>query len=257
LRGRVGRSNRKAFSYLLAPPLHLNTPEARRRLKAIEEFSELGSGFNIAMQDLDIRGAGDLLGAEQSGFISEVGYETYQKILDEAILELKENEFRHVFEDEIPESARTFVSDCQVDTDLQLLIPEKYISNITERMRLYRELDNAKEEKDLDAFRQKLSDRFGQVPDEVEELIQTVKLRWMAMRVGIEKIMIKNDTMLIYFVSDPESAFYKSEAFGRVLSYVQHHTRKVRMKEVNDKLSLTVQGIGSVPAAIGVLREMG
>ncbi len=264
LRGRVGRSNRKAFCYLLAPPLHLNTPEARRRLKAIEEYSELGSGFNIAMQDLDIRGAGDLLGAEQSGFISDVGYETYQRILDEAVHELKDNEFRHIFEDEEEngkkketekekKKARYYAQDCQVDTDLEILIPENYINNITERMRLYRELDNAKEEQELAAFREKLTDRFGPIPGETEELIRAVQLRWLAMQAGIEKIMIKNNTMVMFFISDPESSFYRSEVFSKVLAFVQQRSRKVKMKENNERLSLTVREVATISRAIEVL----
>ncbi len=259
LRGRVGRSNKKAFCYLLAPPLHLNTPEARRRLKAIEEYSELGSGFNIAMQDLDIRGAGNLLGAEQSGFISDVGYETYQRILEEAVLELKENEFRHIYEEEEKKDLkkpRYYSQDCQVDTDLQILFPEEYISSITERMRLYRELDNAKEETDLTIFREKLEDRFGPVPGEAEELIKAVKLRWLAMRSGIEKIMIRNNTMVMFFIADQESAFYRSEAFTNVLSFVQHRTRKVKMKEDNDRLRLTVREVNSVSGAIEVIERV-
>ncbi|MGC9342700.1 MAG: transcription-repair coupling factor [Bacteroidales bacterium] len=256
LRGRVGRSNKKAFCYLLAPPLHLNTPEARRRLKAIEEFSELGSGFNIAMQDLDIRGAGDLLGAEQSGFISDVGYETYQRILDEAILELKENEFKHVFEEPNKTADKNYTSDCQIDTDLQVLIPEEYISNITERMRLYRELDNAKEETGLTQFREKLEDRFGSVPPETEELIKAVKLRWLAMKTGIEKIMIKEKKMVMYFVSDPDSAYYQSETFSKVLNFVQLNSRKVQMRENNDRLSLSLSGIDSISEAIGIVQQM-
>lgn len=256
LRGRVGRSNKKAFSYLLAPPLHLNTPEARRRLKAIEEYSELGSGFNIAMQDLDIRGAGDLLGAEQSGFISDVGYETYQRILDEAVLELKENEFRHIYEDEEEKEKKKtqyFSRDCQIDTDLEILIPEEYIGNITERMRLYRELDNVKKEQELAAFREKLEDRFGPIPGETEELIRAVKLRWLAMQAGIEKIMIKNNTMVMFFISDPESSFYRSEAFSKVLSFVQQRPRKVKMKENNERLSLTVRDVPAISKAIDVI----
>jgi transcription-repair coupling factor (superfamily II helicase) len=256
LRGRVGRSNKKAFCYLLAPPLHLNTPEARRRLKAIEEFSELGSGFNIAMQDLDIRGAGDLLGAEQSGFISDVGYETYQRILDEAIQELKEQEFKHVFTQDDAKEEKKYTTDCQIDTDLQILIPENYISNITERMRLYRELDNVKEDEELVAFYDKLRDRFGEVPGETLELIDAVRLRWYGMKAGVEKIMIRNEKLFLYFISDPDSSYYQSEVFSKVLAYVQNNSRKVQLKETNDKLSLSLGGITSISAAIQTMKKI-
>ena len=256
LRGRVGRSNKKAFCYLLAPPLHLNTPEARRRLKAIEEYSELGSGFSIAMQDLDIRGAGNLLGAEQSGFIADIGFETYHKILDEAIYELKETEFRDVFEDEKKYSDTVFVADCQIDTDMPLLFPEDYISNISERIRLYRELDNLREENELDEFREKLLDRFGPIPVKTQDLIKVVTLRELAKERGIDKIIMKNTWMIMYFVQDPDSPFYQSEAFSGILNFVQQKGRKVQMKEENERLSLRLQGIDSVSKAIDLLQEM-
>ena len=217
LRGRVGRSNKKAFCYLLTPPLHLLTPEARRRLRAIEEYSELGSGMSIAMQDLDIRGAGNLLGAEQSGFIADIGFETYQRILSEAIFELKENEFRDVFtRPGEEESERPYINDCQIDTDFSVLFPEFYISNISERIRLYRELDNISEEADLKDFADKLIDRFGQIPVQTQELLNTVRLRWKAVKLGIEKMIIKNKKMICYFLSDPDSSYYQSAVFGKV-----------------------------------------
>ena len=256
LRGRVGRSNKKAFCYLLAPPLHLNTPEARRRLKAIEEYSELGSGFNISMQDLDIRGAGNLLGGEQSGFITDIGFETYQKILNEALLELKENEYKDVFADEVKTADKDYVSDCQIDTDFEVLFPESYINNIAERINLYRELDNAKEMADLDTFKIKLNDRFGPIPPQTTDLISIVILRWQAKKAGIEKIILKNQKMILFFVSDPDSSFYQSDAFNKVLQFVQARTRTARMKEDKNRLSLRVENVENVDRAIGILKEV-
>jgi transcription-repair coupling factor (superfamily II helicase) len=251
LRGRVGRSNKKAFCYLLAPPLHLNTPEARRRLKAIEEFSELGSGFNIAMQDLDIRGAGNLLGAEQSGFIADIGFETYQRILNEAILELRENEFKELFETE--DKDKNYISECQIDTDLEVLLPTDYINNISERIRLYRELDNIADEESLELFGKKMEDRFGEIPQETQELMNVVKLRWLAVQLGIEKVFIKNKMMICYFISNPESDYYRSNTFSKVLLFVQRQSAKVKMKEDKNKLSMSISGVNSVKRAIDVL----
>lgn len=257
LRGRVGRSNKKAFCYLLAPPLHLNTPEARRRLKAIEEYSELGSGFNIAMQDLDIRGAGNLLGAEQSGFIADIGFETYHKILNEALQELKDNEFKELFkEEEEKKIDKNYVSDCLIDTDFELLFPESYIYNIAERISLYRELDNAKLESELDSFREKLLDRFGPIPEQSLDLINIVTLRLLAQKAGVEKINLKNKRMTMFFVSDPSSSYYQSGIFGKVLQFVQTRSRSVRMKEENQKLRLHVENVENVNRAISILREI-
>lgn len=258
LRGRVGRSNKKAFCYLLAPPLSSLTDEARRRLRAIEEFSELGSGFNIAMQDLDIRGAGNLLGAEQSGFIADIGFETYHRILSEAILELKQTEFKELFKDEKEDSSRAFLnvkfsSDCQIDTDLQLLFPERYIQSTSERMLLYRELDNLESEEALVQFEAGLTDRFGKLPPESIELLEVVRLRWVAIQLGMEKIILKNQKMVCHFVSDPQSAYYQSPVFGKVLQYVQNHAQTCRMKEGNNKLSLSFEKIKSVKKAKEVL----
>ncbi|MBU0763221.1 MAG: transcription-repair coupling factor, partial [Bacteroidetes bacterium] len=230
LRGRVGRSNRKAFCYLLAPPLQFVTPEARRRLRAIEEFSELGSGLNIALQDLDIRGAGNMLGAEQSGFIADIGFEAYQRILDEAILELKESDYRSLFSPEtetkgdmppeVPADIR-FVADCVIDTDMELLFPEEYIENVSERIRLYRELDSIETEERLQAFEKQLTDRFGKLPEQSRELLNVVRLRKLAIDLGFEKIILKNDVFIGHFVSDPQSAYYRSPVFGKMLQYVQ------------------------------------
>lgn len=262
LRGRVGRSNKKAFCYLLAPPLSTVTPEARRRLRAIEEFSELGSGFNIAMQDLDIRGAGNLLGAEQSGFIADIGFETYHRILNEAIQELKQTDFKELFKDEKEDSSQAFLnvkfgSDCQIDTDLQLLFPEKYIQSTSERMLLYRELDNLESEEALVQFEAGLVDRFGKLPNESIELIEVVRLRWAAIKVGMEKIILKNHKMVCHFISDPQSVFYQSPVFNQVLRYVQTHPQTCRMKEGNHKLSLTFDKVKSVKKAKEVLEGVG
>lgn len=258
LRGRVGRSNKKAFCYLLAPPLSELTPEARRRLRAIEEFSELGSGFNIAMQDLDIRGAGNLLGAEQSGFIADIGFETYHRILNEAIQELKQTDFKDIFKDEKEDSTQAFLKvnfagDCQIDTDLELLFPDSYIQSISERMMLYRELDSIENEEELVQFGAGLIDRFGKLPPESEELIEVVRLRRVAISLGMEKIILKNQKMVCHFISDPQSPFYQSPVFGKVLQYVQTHHQSCRMKEANNKLSLTFEKVKSVKKAKEVL----
>jgi transcription-repair coupling factor (superfamily II helicase) len=251
LRGRVGRSNKKAFCYLLSQPLSVLTPEARKRLKAIEEFSELGSGFNIAMRDLDIRGAGNILGAEQSGFISEIGFEMYHKILDEAILELKENEFKDLYKDDY---RADLARDCQIETDLALLITDDYVTNITERLSLYKELDNIQEDLELQQFRLRLIDRFGPVPPQTEELIQTIRLRWIARELGFEKLILKNERITGYFISNPESPYFKSEKFTRVLVFVQQNPALCRMREAKDKLSLTFDRIRTVEEGIEVMK---
>ncbi|MDP3642112.1 MAG: transcription-repair coupling factor [Bacteroidota bacterium] len=262
LRGRVGRSNKKAFCYLLAPPLSTVTNEARRRLRAIEEFSELGSGFNIAMQDLDIRGAGNLLGAEQSGFIADIGFETYHRILNEAIQELKQTDFKELFQDEKEDTSQAFLnvkfgSDCQIDTDLQLLFPDDYIQSTSERMLLYRELDNLESEEALVQFEAGLTDRFGKLPDESIELIEVVRLRWAAIKIGMEKIILKNHKLVCHFISDPQSLFYQSPTFGKVLQYVQTHPQTCRMKEGNNRLSLTFEKVKSVKKAKEMLVGVG
>ncbi len=258
LRGRVGRSNRKAFCYLLAPPLNLQTPEARRRLNAIEEFSEIGSGLNIAMQDLDIRGAGNLLGAEQSGFIAEIGFETYHRILDEALLELKETEFPDLFREadgDKPED-RKHVTDCQIDTDISLLFPDAYIENNSERLRLYRVLDNIGTEEGLQRFEHELEDRFGPVPEVTVELMNVVRLRWMAIRLGFEKIILKKGRMIMHFVSNQDSSYYSTPTFKAILAFVQDQGRQFRLKETNGKLTLSTDPVNSISAAIGILRKI-
>ncbi|MHC1707790.1 MAG: transcription-repair coupling factor [Bacteroidales bacterium] len=253
LRGRVGRSNRKAFCYLLSPPVIALTDEARKRLQAIEEFADLGGGFNIAMRDLDIRGAGNILGAEQSGFISEIGYEMYQKILDEAILELKETEFPELLGEQIEKS---YVRDCVLETDMEILIPDDYVNHITERLNLYKELDSIDNEEDLSAFQEKLIDRFGPIPGQTAELFNAVRLRWLAREIGFEKIVLRNSMMTGYFVTNPESPYYQSENFTRVLQYVQTNPRLCSMKEGNEKLSLTFKTSRTLEDGLKVFRTL-
>lgn len=250
LRGRVGRSNKKAFCYLLAPPLSTLNQDARRRLKIIEEFSELGSGFNIAMQDLDIRGAGNLLGGEQSGFIADIGIETYHRILNEAMLELRETEFKDLFKDQKSEAGQVldFVADCQVETDLEILLPNDYVSNISERMQLYRELDNVENEEALALFSQNLEDRFGKLPRPTEELIEVVRVRWAARSLGIEKIILRNQLLVLYFVSNPQSTFYQSAVFGKILAWLQQNPKKATMKETKNRLTMSFANVPSVEA---------
>jgi transcription-repair coupling factor (superfamily II helicase) len=251
LRGRVGRANRKAFCYLLSPPLSVLTDEARKRLKAIEEFSEIGSGFNIAMRDLDIRGAGNILGAEQSGFITEIGFEMYQKILDEALQELKQTEFRDLY---VIEEQDVYVRECQIETDLEILIPDDYVSSNVERMSLYKELDSLESEESLAAFQEKMIDRFGPVPAETQELFNTIRLRKLAKELGMEKLILRNGTMTAYFVSSQESPYYQSDTFTSVLKYVQVNAATCRMKEAVGKLTLTFRDVKSVMEGLMRLR---
>ncbi|MDP4282574.1 MAG: helicase-related protein, partial [Bacteroidota bacterium] len=253
LRGRVGRSNRKAFCYLLAPPTSVLTQEARKRLQAIEEFADLGSGFNIAMRDLDIRGAGNILGAEQSGFISEIGFDMYQKILDEAIAELKEQDFKDVFKEELPAE---FVRDCQLETDLEILIPDSYISNITERLSLYKELDNIDTELKLRQFRVHMEDRFGKIPAQTEALLDTIPLRRIARRIGFEKIILKNDKMSAFFPSNPESPYYKSDQFTRMIDYIKLNPQDCGLRQDGEKLFLRIRNMGSVREAVERFKEL-
>ena len=260
MRGRVGRSNKKAFCYLLAPPLSSLTPEGKRRLQAIENFSDLGSGIHIAMQDLDIRGAGNMLGAEQSGFIADLGYETYQKILSEAVHELKTDEFAELYADEIKGegavSGEQFVEECQVESDLELLLPATYVTGSSERMLLYRELDGLTLDRDVDAFRSRLEDRFGPVPPETEELLRIVPLRRLAARLGAEKVFLKAGRMTLFFVSNPESPFYQSQAFGKVIDYMMKYTRRCDLREQNGRRSMLIKDIPNVETAVGVLQEI-
>lgn len=260
MRGRVGRSNRKAFCYLLAPPKSVLTPEARRRLEALETFSELGSGFNIAMQDLDIRGAGNLLGAEQSGFMEDLGYETYQKILSQAVTELRNDEFSDLYEESIASgevvSGADFVDDCAVESDLEMYFPDNYVPGSSERMLLYRELDNIEDDNELTTYRQRLEDRFGPVPHEGVELMNVVALRRVGKRLGCEKLILKQGNMTLQFVSNPMSAYYKSKAFDSVLNYIAQHARRCDLKEVKGKRMLHVSNVSTVEEGVKILREI-
>jgi transcription-repair coupling factor (superfamily II helicase) len=258
LRGRVGRSNRKAFCYLLAPPLYTLSGDSRRRLQAIENFSELGSGLHIAMQDLDIRGAGNLLGAEQSGFIADLGYETYRKILAEAVQELRKEEFSDLYNEELSEKAKDedFVDDVHVESDLELMFPVTYIPNDAERVAIYRELDNMETELEILDFIERMEDRFGKMPKQGKELIRIVRLRRLARPLGIEKIMLKNGKMSLNLVSDSESPYYQSAAFGKLLNYVQVHPRNCKLREAGKKRSLVIDNVKTVETAVATLEEI-
>lgn len=260
MRGRVGRSNRKAFCYLLAPPLANLTADARRRLEALETFSELGSGFSIAMQDIDIRGAGNLLGAEQSGFMEDLGYETYQKILTQAVTELKNDEFQDLYAEQIAQgeaiSGDDFVDDCAVESDLEMYFPDNYVPGSSERMLLYRELDNIERDEELEAYCQRLIDRFGPVPRQGEELMLVVPLRRVGKRLGCEKIILRQGRMQMQFVSNTQSAFYQSAAFGRVINYIGYHPRRCNLKEKNGKRSMVVSQVASVKEAVEILKDI-
>ena len=257
LRGRVGRSNRKAFCYLLTPPHHAFSEESRRRLQAIESFSDLGCGIHIAMQDLDIRGAGNLLGAEQSGFIADLGYETYQKILKEAVEELKTQEFSELYYNEADNGGdECFVSDCQFESDLDLFIPAEYVPVESERITLYRELDNLDRESEVAAFCERLRDRFGAIPTETLDLVQVVNLRRVARTLGFEKVSLKQGRMYLYFVGDEHTAYYQSTAFGRVLNYLQQHPRRCKLREVNNRRSMVIDSVANVLDAVQLLKTI-
>jgi len=255
MRGRVGRSNKKAFCYLLTPPTSLLTSDSRKRLAALEEFSELGDGFKVAMRDLDIRGAGNLLGGEQSGFITDLGFDTYHKILDDAINELKETDFKDLFSKELEEKAKLIVQDCTIETDLEILIPDEYVNNISERLQLYSRLDNIKDEPQLKQFIEEVRDRFGPLPPSAEELINTVRLRWLGERLGFEKLSLKNGKMRAFFVSNNDK-YFNSDVFGLILSFVQNHQRQCKMKDMGGKAILVTESIKTVDAAIELLRQM-
>lgn len=253
MRGRVGRSNKKAFCYLLSPPLSTLTPEARKRLSAIEEFSDLGSGFNVAMRDLDIRGSGNLLGAEQSGFIAEIGFEMYHKILDEAIHELKDEEFKGLFEDEKP---KPYISFTQIDTDQEILIPDEYVTNIAERYNLYTELSKLENEAELEAFTQQLKDRFGPIPTQVHDLLNTIRMQWLGKAIGFEKLSLKKNVLRGYFITNQQSPYFESEAFTRILQFVQSNPRRYNLKEVKDTLRLGIEGVRTIEEATEILSEL-
>ena len=260
MRGRVGRSNKKAFCYFITPPYSAMTDEARKRIQALEQFSELGSGFNIAMKDLEIRGAGDLLGGEQSGFINEIGFETYQKIMNEAIEELKENEFKELYHEENDAETKEYVKDLQIDTDFELLFPDEYINNISERLNLYNELSAIKDEDQLLAYEQKLIDRFGPLPKEAIALLNSIRIKWKATQVGIEKLVMKQGKMIGYFVGDQQSDFYQTHRFRKVLQFVQLNGNICKMKEKETKnglrLLLTFENVKSINKALDLINKM-
>lgn len=259
MRGRVGRSNKKAFCYFITPEYSVMTNDARKRITALEQYTALGSGFNIAMKDLEIRGAGDLLGGEQSGFINDIGFETYQKILNEAIEELKEKEFKDLYKED--KQTKTYVKDITIDTDFSLLFPDDYVKNISERLNLYTQLNKLSSEKELEIFESNLIDRFGPIPSQVEDLFDSVRLKWIAMQIGIEKIIMKQNKLVGYFLKDQESSFYQSKAFGMVLRYVQNHPRVCQLKEKNTRqglrLILSFDHVGSAREALEFLSPVG
>lgn len=261
LRGRVGRSNRKAYCYLVTPPMETLTTDARRRLQAVETFAELGSGFHLAMQDLDIRGAGNMLGAEQSGFIADLGYETYQRILNEAVHELKEEEFGELFEEENAtislgrSGKQQWVTDCQLESDLEIGFPTDYIENISERITLYRELDNLQDETALLTFTKNLIDRFGVMPPQAEELLSVVRLRWQCMRMGIEKVVLKQERMIIYFPSNLNSPYYQSDIFGKILTFITNNYRRCQVRDLNGKRSAVISEVRSIREAFDVVQK--
>jgi transcription-repair coupling factor (superfamily II helicase) len=258
MRGRVGRGNKKAFCYFITPPYDVMTTDARKRIEALEQFTELGSGFNIAMKDLEIRGAGDLLGGEQSGFINEIGFETYQKILAEAIEELKDNEFKELYDEVEGPHDKIFVKETQIDADFELLFPDDYINNITERLTLYTDLNQVKDEEALQKFEAQLIDRFGELPDEAADLLNSVRIKWIANSIGLEKIVMKQGKMIGYFISDQQSEFYQTNTFTRVLQYVQSHAKQCKIKEKQTRnglrLLLVFEDIRSVDRAYLALK---
>jgi transcription-repair coupling factor (superfamily II helicase) len=255
LRGRVGRSNKKAFCYLLAPPISTLPADSRKRLQTLEQHSELGSGFQIAMRDLDIRGAGNLLGGEQSGFMAEIGFDMYQKILDEAIRELKQNEFRDLFKDQLEEK-KDFVSDCTIDTDMEILIPDTYIESIQERLNLYQELDNIMEEGKLQAFAVDMADRFGPLPEPVKELLTMIRCRWMAIQLGFEKMMLKEENLRCYFINNPDSPYFESPTFNHILTYIQTRTNNAKLKQVGKNFMLVASRIRNMNDLYDFLKAM-
>jgi transcription-repair coupling factor (superfamily II helicase) len=258
MRGRVGRSNKKAFCYFITPEYSAMTNDARKRITALEQHTELGSGFNIAMKDLEIRGAGDLLGGEQSGFINEIGFDTYKKILNEAIEELKENEFKDLYNDKGKE--KTYVKDITIDTDFELLFPDDYVNNIAERLNLYTELNELKTEEELESFELRLVDRFGELPIQVVDLLNSVRIKWIASKLGFEKIVMKQNKCIGHFIKDQQSSFYQSPGFTKVLQYIQNHPTTCKMKEKQTRqglrLLLTFDNIKSVDKALSVLRPI-
>jgi len=257
LRGRVGRSNTKAFCYLFAPPLSVLTADARKRLNTLEEFSDLGSGFNIAMRDLDIRGAGNLLGGEQSGFIADIGYETYQKILEEAIIELKENEYKELFQDE-DQTDKKYVTDVEIETDIEMLIPDGYVNVIQERLKLYTELDKLDDEVSVEEFKNKLVDRFGPLPTEVVALFNGLRLRWLCKRFGFERLSLKKRKLRCYFIKNGQSSYYETAFFQELLGYVS--TKGIKMglslKQSTQYLIMIKDGVKNLKDAQAILKKI-
>ena len=255
LRGRVGRSNKKAFCYLLAPPMSGLPNDSRKRLQTLEQHSELGSGFQIAMRDLDIRGAGNLLGGEQTGFMAEIGFEMYQKILNEAIRELKRSKFKELFQEEI-QKQDDFVSDCTIDTDLEILIPDEYVDSITERLSLYTRLDNCEDDKELEDFKTEMLDRFGPIPQPVEDLFTTVRCRRLAVDIGFEKMSLKDNTLRCYFINRPDSPYFESETFKKVLAFLQTGTNKARLKQAGKMFLMVVDDVKGMEQMHSFLKRM-
>ncbi len=255
LRGRVGRSNKKAFCYLLAPPMSTLPDDSKKRLQTLEQHSELGSGFQIAMRDLDIRGAGNLLGGEQSGFMTDIGFETYQKILDEAIKELKRTAFKDLFKEEISKQ-EDFVQDCTIDTDLEILIPDNYVESITERLTLYTRLDNCGKEEELVEFEEELQDRFGPVPPQVKDLFDTVRCRHIAVELGFERLILKDDTLKCYFINNPTSPYFESQTFQSILDFLQKGTNKARLKQTGKLFMLVVDDVKTMQDILHFLKKM-
>jgi transcription-repair coupling factor (superfamily II helicase) len=251
----VGRSNKKAFCYLLAPPMSTLPSDSRKRLQTLEQHSDLGSGFQIAMRDLDIRGAGNLLGGEQSGFMAEIGFEMYQKILDEAIRELKRTQFKELFKEEIAKQD-DFVQDCTIDTDLEILIPDNYVESITERLSLYTRLDNCETEEELEQMKNELVDRFGPIPRQVEDLFITVRCRKLGVESGFERMLLKNNTLKCYFINKPDSPYFESQTFKNILSFIQTATNKARLKQVGKLFLLIVEDTTSMRDMYNFLKKM-
>jgi transcription-repair coupling factor (superfamily II helicase) len=257
LRGRVGRSNVKAYCYLLAPPFSVLTQEARKRLKTIEEFSDLGAGFQVAMRDLDIRGAGNLLGGEQSGFIADIGYETYQKILDEAIQELKESDFKDLFKDEIAQKG-AYVRDVTIETDIEMLIPESYVSNTQERLSLYTQLDDIADEAGIEQFKTMLTDRFGPLPREVQALFEALRLRWVCKQLGFERLIYKDRKLRCYFLGNPQSSFFETAHFNAIMAFVSAESRKLllSLKQTTKDLILIQDDVRSIKEVKATLEKI-
>jgi transcription-repair coupling factor (superfamily II helicase) len=255
LRGRAGRSNKKAFCYLLAPSLATLPPDSRKRLQTLEQHSDLGSGFQIAMRDLDIRGSGNMLGGEQSGFMAEIGFDMYQKILEEAIRELKRTEFKDLFKEEIARQ-EDYVQDCTIDTDLEILIPDNYVDSITERLSLYTRLDNCGGEEQLQEFHAELIDRFGPIPPQVEDLFDTVRIRKLAVTLGFEKIILKDESVRCYFINRPDSPYFESETFKGILDFIQKQTNKAKLKQAGKLFLLVVENVPSMNDLLGFLQRM-